>query len=169
MAVARSAVPVYYINMRTSEKRNVHIRSLLSRHFKHVHRVEAVTKAVAKSGRSLANTLVEEQSLRILRSHVRAVRTAYDAGDPFVVVMEDDVCEHGLLSILAAFHSRCVHIDIATGLVGSPARVHRHERDKRDRRGRLPQLLPRDYFTTSQKSPAAVAQCEHLQQGRLHT
>ena len=67
MAVARSAVPVYYINMRTSEKRNVHIRSLLSRHFKHVHRVEAVTKAVAKSGRSLANTLGEEQSLRILR------------------------------------------------------------------------------------------------------
>jgi hypothetical protein len=67
------------------------MRSLLSRHFKHVHRVEAVTKAVAKSGRSLANTLGEEQSLRILRSHVRAVRTAYDAGDPFVVVMEDDV------------------------------------------------------------------------------
>jgi hypothetical protein len=27
MAVARSAVPVYYINMRTSEKRNVHIHA----------------------------------------------------------------------------------------------------------------------------------------------
>jgi hypothetical protein len=64
------------------------MRSLLSRHFKHVHRVEAVTKAVAKSGRSLTK---EENQSRILRSHVRAVRTAYDAGDPFVVVMEDDV------------------------------------------------------------------------------